>query len=68
MTQVLKSKLSHRKQTRKNHEGKFSINKILKEKILKKSKRNIKIKRIITKFEIKIKWNKMLKDAIEKKN
>jgi len=46
----------------------MSMNEIEKENFNKKGSKiiSITIKRIKTKFNMKIKWNKMLKDAIEK--
>jgi hypothetical protein len=52
--------LPHRRQTQKNHEAKFSI-------IQKKKKQtHIAINRMRTKSNIKIKWNKTMRDKIKK--
>jgi hypothetical protein len=49
----------HRRQTQKQHEAKFLIIQI-------KKTKQIAIKRMMIKSGIKIKWNKTMKDEIEK--
>ena len=56
-----------------NHEVKFPINKIFRDKIreisIKKNlNKQIAIKRMRTKFDIKIKWNQILRGKIKIKN
>jgi len=60
----------------KKHEAQFLTNLILNDKIKKKSilkmieskKKRVVIKIIKIKLDIKIKWNKMLRDEIKNKN
>jgi len=59
MTWVMRLKLSHKRQTKKNYETQFSINPMMRDKIEEKSTKNdpkqITIKRMRNKFYIKLK-------------
>jgi hypothetical protein len=56
VTQVMRLRLSRRRKTWKNNKAKFLIIKKFKNKTIK------------TKFGIKIKWNKIIRDYNEKQN
>jgi hypothetical protein len=64
VTRILKLELSHKKQTQKNHEAKFLINKMMKNKIEKESfnKKVSRIKKIVIKIIRTESKKKMLRD------
>jgi len=70
VTYVMKTRLPYRKQIRKNYKAKFSIIKTSRDEIEKQLTRKrfkkVAIKIIKTKSSIKIKWNNLTRDEIEK--
>jgi len=70
VTYVMKTRLPYRKKIKKNYKAKFSIIKTSRDEIEKQLTRKIfkkvAIKIIKTKSSIKIKWNNLTRDEIEK--